>query len=329
MTRIPLTLIPNSRSYSPINYTYLFASQDTKLPSVKFVELNCATLRGEQASSTLFGHTKGAFTGAGNARDGVLKRANHGVLFLDEIGELGPDEQAMLLRALEEKRFLPLGADKEQESDFQLVAGTNQELRSKVADGTFREDLFYRINTWSFELPALAARREDIEPNIEYELKKFEKRSGRRVTFSADAKQTYLKFALSPESTWTGNFRDLNASIIRMATLSTGGRITVEVVNQEITKLETGWNSIEPLTIDSSTNSLDEIIRQAGVNPTNLDLFDRLQLAPVIQTVRSAPTLAQAGRTLFNISRQSKRSENDTDRLRKYLSRFGIDARRV
>lgn len=106
-----------------------------------FIEVNCATLRGDQAMSALFGHTKGAFTGAMAVRPGLLKSADGGLLFLDEIGELGLDEQAMLLRAIEEKRFLPVGADRELASDFQLIAGTNRDLGERIAEGLFREDL--------------------------------------------------------------------------------------------------------------------------------------------------------------------------------------------
>jgi transcriptional regulatory protein RtcR len=114
-----------------------------------FVEVNCATLRGDSAASTLFGHKKGAFTGAATERAGLLRSAHHGVLFLDEIGELGLDEQAMLLKAIEEKRFFPMGADSEVESDFQLIAGTHRDLRREVAHGRFRDDLFARINLWT------------------------------------------------------------------------------------------------------------------------------------------------------------------------------------
>ena len=100
-----------------------------------FVEVNCATIRGDAAMSTLFGHVRGSFTGALRDRPGLLRAADGGVLFLDEIGELGPDEQAALLRAIEEKQFLPLGADREVRSDFQLIAGTNADLAAARADG--------------------------------------------------------------------------------------------------------------------------------------------------------------------------------------------------
>ncbi|MBD3814723.1 MAG: sigma 54-interacting transcriptional regulator, partial [Betaproteobacteria bacterium] len=129
-----------------------------------FVEVNCATLKGDSAMSALFGHRKGAFTGAVQDRPGLLKSADKGLLFLDEIGELGLDEQAMILRAIEEGRFLPVGADSEAKSKFQLIAGTNRNLMDEVAAGNFREDLFARLNLWTFALPGLAKRREDIAP---------------------------------------------------------------------------------------------------------------------------------------------------------------------
>src|SRR5206468_12438916 len=123
-----------------------------------FVEVNCATVRGDAAMSALFGHVKGAFTGAQKDRPGLLRAADTGVLFLDEVGELGLDEQAMILRAIEEKKFLPVGADRESSSDFQLIAGTNKELGAAVAAGAFRDDLFARLNLWTFSLPALRDR---------------------------------------------------------------------------------------------------------------------------------------------------------------------------
>ena len=153
--------------------------------------------------STLFGHTKGAFTGALKDRAGLLRTADGGVLFLDEIGELGSDEQAMLLRALEEKTFLPLGSDRESRSDFQLIAGTNRDLYSAVREGRFREDLLARINLWMFSLPGLQSRPEDIEPNLQFELDQYARKTGNRVTFSKEARQKFLEFALSP-GTMTG-----------------------------------------------------------------------------------------------------------------------------
>ncbi|HMX26739.1 MAG TPA: RNA repair transcriptional activator RtcR, partial [Blastocatellia bacterium] len=213
-----------------------------------FVEINCATIRGDAAMSALFGHVKGAFTGALKDRPGLLRAANNGLLFLDEIGELGLDEQTMLLRALEEKVFLPLGGDREVKSDFQLIAGTNRDLAAMVRTGRFREDLLARINLWTFRLPSLKDRTEDIEPNLEFELEEFARTHGTRVTFSREARARFLKFAVSAEARWQGNFRDLNSAITRMATLAPGGRISVEVAEEEIECLRQMWK--EPASDD-------------------------------------------------------------------------------
>lgn len=270
------------------------------------VEVNCATLRGDGAMSALFGHAKGAFTGAVAERAGLLRAADGGLLFLDEIGELGLDEQAMLLRALEEHRFLPMGSDREVSSTFQLVAGTNRDLGKAVRDGRFRDDLLARINLWSFELPSLRARPEDIEPNLDFELERFAETQGRRTTLSTEARERYLKFAR--HAPWPGNFRDFRASVERMATLAVGGRITLEDVDGEIAHLSRGASSVE------ADNPV-----LAGIDP-----FERPQLAYVLQVCAGAKSLSDAGRQLFAVSRTQKKSSNDADRLRKYLARFGL-----
>lgn len=183
------------------------------------MEVNCATLRGDTAMSTLFGHVKGAFTGARESREGLLRSANGGMLFLDEIGELGADEQAMLLKAIEEKTFYPFGSDRQVSSDFQLIAGTVRDLRQLVAEGKFREDLYARINLWTFTLPGLRQRQEDIEPNLDYEVGRHASLTGDSVRFNTEARRAWLAFATSPQATWRGNFRELSASVTRMATL--------------------------------------------------------------------------------------------------------------
>jgi len=285
----------------------------------ELVEVNCAVLRGDQAMSALFGHVKGAFTGATTQRPGLLKTAHHGLLFLDEIGELGIDEQAMLLRALEEKQFLPVGADRDVASDFQLIAGTNRDLRQSVLDGRFREDLLARINLWSFELPGLAERKEDIEPNIAYELDRFASEHSRRVTFNKEARDAFLRFATSGDAAWTANFRDLNAAMTRMATLAPSGRISRSVVDDEVARLTTDWTGTSR---DGDAALLQEVLEEQRV--AELDLFDRVQLAAVIRVCRKSSSLSEAGRKLFAVSRQARSKTNDADRLRKYLLRFQL-----
>lgn len=287
-----------------------------------FIEINCATLRGDSAMSTLFGHVKGAFTGALQAREGLLRAANNGMLFLDEIGELGADEQAMLLKAIEEKRFHPLGGDQEVTSDFLLIAGTHRDLRQQVSEGLFREDLLARINLWTFELPGLAKRLEDIEPNIDFELARFMQSTGQSIRFNTEARQHYLAFATSPSALWRGNFRELSASITRMATLADAGRITVQLVSEEINRLQRDWQPHQSKqTYQPSSILLEKLL---GKNVTQLDLFDRCQLITVLEICASANSLSEAGRKLFAVSRQQRSSVNDSDRLKKYLARFDL-----
>ncbi len=287
----------------------------------KLVEVNCATLRGDNAMSALFGHVKGAFTGAMNARMGLLREADKGVLFLDEIGELGLDEQAMLLRAIEDKVFMPLGGDQQVGSDFQLIVGTNRDLFEQVRKGLFREDLLARINLWTYQLPSLKKRIEDLEPNIEHELQQFTIKAGHKVSFNKAARERYLQFARSPEALWRANFRDLNSSITRMATLAVGGRITEELVTDEVTRLQYAWSGF------GQQASVDDGL--VGILPeqdlAELDLFDRLQLVQVVGICRTSRSLAEAGRVLFNHSRTQKASANDSHRLKQYLQKFGLE----
>jgi transcriptional regulatory protein RtcR len=293
----------------------------------RFVEVNCATLRGDSAMSALFGHVKGAFTGAQNARAGLLKSADGGVLLLDEIGELGQDEQAMLLKAIEEKRFLPFGDDNEAESDFQLIAGTHRDLREQVRGGCFRADLYARINLWTFALPGLAERPEDIEPNLDYELERYADHHGVQVRFNVEARRRYLDFACSTAARWPGNFRELASSVTRMATLASDGRITEADVGDEIERLRFTWGGSVSAGDESRAILVAEILGDEAA--AALDLFDRCQLETVLQTCRRARNLSEAGRLLFAQSRQQKKQANDADRLRKYLLRFGLEWERV
>lgn len=293
----------------------------------QLVVVNCATLRGDGAMSTLFGHVKGAFTGAMSDRPGMLRKANGGVLFLDEIGELGGDEQAMLLRAIEEKTFYPVGSDREAKSELQLIAGTNRELGGDVMAGRFREDLLARINLWTFRLPGLRERPEDIEPNLDYELEQTARSMGLRLTMSREARDRFLAFATA-EAPWAGNFRDLNAAVRRMATLAGGGRIGLREVIDEIDRLQRSWRplpSLSPRESRPGSDGAGSVVHHVlGAEAEALDAFDRVQLDTVVRVCRDSPTLSEAGRRLFGVSRTRKKTSNDADRLRKYLARFNL-----
>jgi transcriptional regulatory protein RtcR len=256
----------------------------------------------------------------------------------------------MLLKAVEEKRFFPLGSDREVASDFQLIAGTHRDLRRDVARGRFREDLFARINLWAYTLPGLAQRPEDLEPHVDHLLARATVELGRSVRFNAEAKAAYLAFAQSAEASWRGNFRDLAASLTRLATLADGGRIALAQVQAEIARLRWLWQ--HPGEDDDVADAaLGSTAGSAGGRPkarqlpdgmaataaqvaledllpadtlAGLDLFDRLQLQAVIAVCRRSASLSQAGRQLFDRSREQRSVINDADRLRKYLQRFGL-----
>jgi transcriptional regulatory protein RtcR len=222
----------------------------------------------------------------------------------------------MLLRAIEEKAFFPLGSDKEMRSDFQLIAGTNRDLRHEVEKGRFREDLLARIDLWTFRLPGLRERPEDVAPNLDYELDRYAQATGEAVTFNREARDRFVAFATGHDARWAGNFRDFNGALRRMATLASGGRITRELVEEEMARLRDAWRR------DGEGSGLvDEVLadRAAQVDP-----FDRVQLEEVLRVSRGARSLSEAGRVLFAVSRARKSTVNDADRLRKYLARYGL-----
>ena len=284
-----------------------------------FVEVNCATLRGESAMSTLFGHKRGAYAGATKDRAGLLRTAHKGLLFLDEVEALGLDEQAMILGALEDHRFYPLGGDTAVSSDFQLIAGTSTDLTQLVADGKFREDLLARIHMWSYILPGLKDRREDIEPNLNFELIKFSERHNRKVTFNKEARSAYLKYALSSEAKWNANFRDLTASITRLCTFADGARIGIDAVEKEIERLRRSWRLVSS---SPEEESLLSVMNREQIEA--IDPFDRPGLANAIEICRASDNLSDAGRKLFAVSRTQRKTTNDSDRLKKYLAKYDL-----
>ena len=181
-------------------------------------------------------------------------------------------------------------------------------------------NLLARINLWTFSLPGLQSRPEDIEPNLQFELDQYAQKTGNHVTFSKEARKRFLDFALSPSAAWKGNFRDLNAAVARMATLALGGRISVEIVDEETQRLERSW--ADP----HRAGEEDELRTLVGDDRFGeMDAFDRVQVAHVLDVCRRCRSLSEAGRQLFSASRGRKASTNDADRLRKYLNRFGIE----
>lgn len=283
----------------------------------RLVQVNCATLQGADALPMLFGQRRSHTGQAGSERAGLLREADGGVLFLDEVDELGWREQSLLLHAIESGRYYPLGSDHEVSSRFQVIAGANRDLTALVAEGRFRPDLLARLNLWRFTLPPLRDRREDIEPNLYHELARAERNLGVQVGFNADAAEAFLRFARDPATRWPGNFRDFGGAVQRLCTLAPRGRITRAMVEAEVDGLRRTWGR---QTADEDGRLLREVLGETEVDP-----FDAVQLAHVIRVCRASSSASAAGRELFAVSRAKKASVNDSDRLRKYLARFGLD----
>ncbi|MGB8993195.1 MAG: sigma-54 dependent transcriptional regulator [Desulfobaccales bacterium] len=175
-----------------------------------FVVVNCAALPETLLESELFGHERGAFTGATNRKDGRFLLAHHGTLFLDEIGELSLTLQAKILRVLQTREFEPLGSIRTVKADVRIIAATNRDLENMVRQGRFRDDLYYRLNVFPLVLPPLRERLEDLAPLVDCFLKHFREKNRRQVTSIAPAALELLR-----RYSWPGNIRELENVIER------------------------------------------------------------------------------------------------------------------
>ena len=181
-------------------------------PAGPFVTIDCSSLVGSLMESELFGHSKGAFTGAAGCKLGLIEMANGGTAFLDEIGELPLDVQAKLLRVLQEKEFRPVGSLTTRRSEFRIIAATNRDLAKEVERGNFRRDLYYRLNVVSIRLTPLRERKEDIPSLIEHFLNHY----GAGYQVASAAREALLDYD------WPGNVRELENCIQRMVAMSSG-----------------------------------------------------------------------------------------------------------
>jgi transcriptional regulator with PAS, ATPase and Fis domain len=188
-----------------------------------FAALNCAALPEALVESELFGHERGAFTGAAASRAGIVERAAGGTLFLDEVAELPPSAQAKLLRLLEQRELQRLGGARTLKADVRIVAATHRDLRAAVARGEFRADLFYRLDVFGIHLPPLRARRDDVLPLTESFLVQFAHRQGRAAPPLTPAAAERLL-----EHRWPGNVRELRNAVERAVLLCDGGPVAPE-----------------------------------------------------------------------------------------------------
>src|SRR5690348_6825599 len=194
-----------------------------------FVPVNTGSMPPDLLESTLFGHVKGAFTSAVASKKGLFEVADKGTLFLDEIATMGLETQAKILRVLQDRRFMHLGGVQEIQVDVRIIAATNIDLRQMVREGRFREDLFYRLNVITIELPPLRQRKEDIPLLVDFFLKKYAEENGRSVPrITPEALRPLMVYS------WPGNVRELENVIERAVVLSSGPEINVDLLPESL-----------------------------------------------------------------------------------------------
>ncbi len=188
-----------------------------------FISVNCASIPSSLIASELFGHEKGAFTGAVQRRQGRFEMAHSGTIFLDEVGELPAETQIALLRVLQERQFERVGGNRTLPTDVRVIAATNRDLKAAIAAGTFRADLFYRLNVFPIEVPPLRKRREDIPMLVEYFVKRYAEKAGKQIR-KID-RNTLEQCQSYP---WPGNIRELQNIVERSVILSSGDTFWIE-----------------------------------------------------------------------------------------------------
>ncbi len=231
----------------------------SKRATQPFISINCASIPEALLESELFGHEKGAFTGADAKREGLMRAANRGTLFLDEIGEMHPRLQAKLLRAIDTRTFIPVGGQKPVEVDVRFVAATNRELQREVDAGNFRADLYYRLGVITIRMQRLAERTEDILPIIAHYLGEI----GSEIEFTPDATDLLLRY------NWPGNVRELTNFLQRLTVTVKGGEVNRERVSQ---LLDQGGNPDRTLPVATGLSSEESgyrLIYQALLNLAN------------------------------------------------------------
>lgn len=257
-----------------------------------FVAINCAAIPLDMLESELFGHSKGAFTGAHKDRVGKFEFANGGTLFLDEIVEMTPTLQAKLLRALQEQTIERLGSNRAIPVDLRVIAATNRDVRQSITLGTLREDLFYRLNVFSLTMPPLRARPEDITLLVSYFLDKLSLKLGvQRPVVSDDVLVRLQAYA------WPGNVRELSNVMERALVLSRGTQITVQHLPQEIVS-DTSAHVPSPL-LSVPTVAADRLSFTQAVADFEKALIARTLVETASNKTKAAHVLAISERTLW------------------------------
>ena len=229
-----------------------------------FVVVNCSNIPSELLESELFGHNRGAFTGAVAAKKGLFEVADTGSIFLDEIGDLRPELQVRLLRVIQEREFTPLGETTPVKVDVRIIAATNVDLKEAVKNGTFREDLYYRLSVVPIELPPLRTRREDILPLAKHFIGKYNEENGRIITENLSPEV----LSLLENYYYPGNVRELENIIERAVVIAPTDEITVECLRPEVRypelageMIQDGEGSSDDIDISRGVNFYDEVRR--------------------------------------------------------------------
>jgi DNA-binding NtrC family response regulator len=229
-----------------------------------FVVVNCSNIPSELLESELFGHTKGAFTGAVAAKKGLFEVADTGSIFLDEIGDLRPETQVRLLRVIQEREFTPLGETAIVKVDVRIIAATNVDLKEAVKNGTFREDLYYRLSVVPIELPPLRTRREDILPLAQHFIRKYNAENLREISENLSPEV----LSLLENYYYPGNVRELENIIERAVVIAPTDEITVECLRPEVRDpnlaremIQDGEGTSEDIDISRGVNFYDEVRR--------------------------------------------------------------------
>ena len=236
----PMAVLINGASGTGKEYVAKRIHMQSKRSDKPFVAIDCGSIPKELAASEFFGHVKGSFTGAINDKVGAFVEANGGTLFLDEVGNLGYDVQVQLLRALQERRIRPVGATKEIEVDVRVVCATNENLQEAIENGTFREDLYHRINEFTLRMPSLQERRDDIMLFANFFLDRANRELDRGlVGFDAEAAMLLQNYS------WPGNLRQLKNIVNRATLLAQGNFITA--ADLDLPRGEANNTNFQPL----------------------------------------------------------------------------------
>ena len=280
-----------------------------------FVRVNCAAIPRDLVESEMFGHERGAFTGATQTRIGRFELAHHGTLFLDEVGDLGPDAQAKLLRAIEAKEIQRVGGNRVIRTDVRIISATNHDLERAVRGGTFREDLYFRLKVIPLAIPPLRERGDDILALVQHFSEQFLQRSGQaKPRWRADALQLLRDYP------WPGNVRELANIVERLAILHPHSEMTGQQV-EDVLIIDRDDEDASPTTPSRPREKVTGRRESLASSPVSLadklDTFERTVIARA---------LAEAG---GNVADAARRLQTDRPNLYRRMKRLGINATRV